>query len=113
MLLVGKKKELLDFNRTISLKLNVPPNNSISSVISTFSTCLVVFNFHSGFYAEPNYFSRSRGAMLNTLQPTLPIPELRLKIKLEKVFKKKHSCGFISSKLCYTPIFLIHIFSIK
>ena len=33
--------------------------------------------------------------------------------KLEKVFKKKHSSGFIFSKLCYTPIFLIHIFSIK
>ena len=35
--------------------------------------------------------------------------------KLEKIFKKKHSCGFIFSKLCYTPIFLIHvhIFSIK
>ena len=25
-------------------------------------------------------------------------------------FKKKHSCGFlIFSKLCYTPIFLIHL----
>ena len=35
--------------------------------------------------------------------------------ELEKVFKKKHSCGFIFSKLCHTPIFLIHvnIFSIK
>ena len=31
----------------------------------------------------------------------------------EGFFKKKHSCGFIFSKLCYTPIFLIHIFSIK
>ena len=29
--------------------------------------------------------------------------------ELEKVFKKKHSCGFIFSKLCYTPIFLIHV----
>ena len=30
-------------------------------------------------------------------------------------FKKKHSCGFSFSKLCHTPIFLIHvnIFSIK
>ena len=28
--------------------------------------------------------------------------------KLEKFFKKKDSCGFIFSKLCYTPIFLIH-----
>ena len=37
-------------------------------------------------------------------------------IQLEKVFlKKKHSCGFIFSKLRHTPIFLIHvnIFSIK
>ena len=30
-----------------------------------------------------------------------------------RFFKKKHSCGFIFSKLCHTPIFLIHIFSIK
>ena len=30
-----------------------------------------------------------------------------------RFFKKKHSCGLVFSKLCYTPIFLIHIFSIK
>ena len=35
------------------------------------------------------------------------------KEELETVFKKKHSCGFIFSKVCYIPIFLIHIFSIK
>ena len=37
------------------------------------------------------------------------------KLTREGFFKKKHSCGFIFSKLCYTPIFLIHvhIFSIK
>ena len=30
-------------------------------------------------------------------------------ITRESVFEKKHSCGFIFSKLCYTPIFLVHI----
>ena len=36
-------------------------------------------------------------------------------ITREGFLKKKHSYGFIFSKLCYTPIFLIHvhIFSIK
>ena len=30
----------------------------------------------------------------------------KLFYELEKVFLKKHSCGFICLKLCYTPIFL-------
>ena len=28
--------------------------------------------------------------------------------KLEKVFKKKHSCGFIFTKLCYTLILNVY-----
>ena len=38
---------------------------------------------------------------------------LTLFMDLLRFLRKKHSCGFILSKLCYTPIFLIHIFSIK
>ena len=33
-------------------------------------------------------------------------------VQREKVFKKNHSCRFILfSKLCYAPIFFIHLFS--
>ena len=44
---------------------------------------------------------------INLLLVTFPF------IAREGILRKKHSCGFIFSKLCYTPIFLIHIFSIK
>ena len=41
-------------------------------------------------------------------------PVLKKSKETREVFlRKKHSCGFIFSKLCSTPIFLIHIFSIK
>ena len=40
---------------------------------------------------------------------------LHVVITREGFFIKKPSCGFVFSKLCYTPIFLIHVhvFSIE
>ena len=36
-----------------------------------------------------------------------------LKITREGFLRKKHSCSSIFSKLCFTPIFLIHIFPLN
>ena len=44
---------------------------------------------------------------INLLLVTFPF------IAREGISRKKHSCGFTFSKLCYTSIFFIHIFSIK
>ena len=94
MLLVGKKKDLMDFNRTISLNLKM--NNSI---ILSVSDCYFdvfytpVANFYCGFYkANKNQIEPRRHA--NALEPALPRTKPKENILiLELVPEPWRHCG--------------------